>query len=177
MSLLWPGETSARSMITGPASLCLVPASGCYAEGNDVAPTPTGRLDPWEGTRYKPLSFQQLAFSFYHSQVLHHTILTINKTYYTQKQTAIMASTQLHKIKRVHNPKYKPSGPKSYVYLLRKYNFCPTMEGPYYMGSKVRDSKQKWSFSALLRVPWRKVLHLNPRLVLGDPQRLTTLFD
>lgn len=73
-----------------------------------------------------------------------------------------MASTQLQRIKRVHNPNYKPSGPKSYVYLLRKYNFCPTMEGPYYMGSKVQEPKQKWSFLALLRGSWRKVLHLIP---------------
>ncbi|KAA6414078.1 MAG: aspartic endopeptidase [Lasallia pustulata] len=48
-----------------------------------------------------------------------------------------MATTQLQRIERIHNAKYKPSGPKSYVYLLRKYNFCPTMEGPYYIGSKM----------------------------------------
>lgn len=77
-----------------------------------------------------------------------------------------MATTQLQRIERIHNAKYKPSGPKSYVYLLRKYNFCPTMEGPYYIGSKVQDPKQKWTFSALLRVPWRKVLHSTPQRYL-----------
>lgn len=79
-----------------------------------------------------------------------------------------MDSTQLQKIERVHNPKYQPSGPKSYVYLLHKYNFCPTMDGPYFMGNKVQDPKEKLSFLALLRSSWRKVLHLNPTAV-SDP--------
>ncbi|KAF2666098.1 aspartic proteinase precursor [Microthyrium microscopicum] len=34
-----------------------------------------------------------------------------------------------------HNTHYKPSGPKSYVWLLRKYNFTPTLPGPYVRGS------------------------------------------
>lgn len=52
-----------------------------------------------------------------------------------------MASAQLQRIERIHNSEYKRSGPKSYVYLLHKYNFCPTMEGPYFMASKVQDPK------------------------------------
>lgn len=48
-------------------------------------------------------------------------------------------SSALQRIKLVPNPKYKRSGPKSYVYLLRKYNFKPTMDGPYFMSSKVHQ--------------------------------------
>lgn len=36
-----------------------------------------------------------------------------------------------------HNPHYKRSGIKSYVWLLRKYNFSPTLEGPYFCGPHV----------------------------------------
>ncbi|KAL8713917.1 MAG: hypothetical protein Q9220_002063 [cf. Caloplaca sp. 1 TL-2023] len=45
----------------------------------------------------------------------------------------------LTRIERVFNPKYKASGPKSYVYLLNKYKFSPTKPGPYSMGSKVQQ--------------------------------------
>jgi len=37
---------------------------------------------------------------------------------------------KLQKVKLIPNTKYKPSGTKSYVHLLRKYNFNPTQEGP-----------------------------------------------
>ena len=50
-----------------------------------------------------------------------------------------MASRSLHRVKLVHNPKYKRSGPKSYVYLLNKYAFKPTMEGPYFMGGRMHQ--------------------------------------
>ncbi|MCJ1475177.1 hypothetical protein MMC13_003837 [Lambiella insularis] len=49
-----------------------------------------------------------------------------------------MASRQLHRVKLVPNPKYKRSGPKSYVFLLNKYSFTPTLEGPYQRGNKLR---------------------------------------
>ena len=48
--------------------------------------------------------------------------------------SAILTSTmafQPHKINLELNSEYKPSGPKSYVYLLNKYKFSPTLEGPY----------------------------------------------
>jgi len=48
-----------------------------------------------------------------------------------------MASKNLTRINIIHNTKYKPSGPKSYVHLLRKYRFNPTKEGPYAFGSQV----------------------------------------
>ncbi len=41
----------------------------------------------------------------------------------------------LTKVKLIHNPKYQRSGPKSYVYLLKKYNISPTKEGPYFMNN------------------------------------------
>jgi len=53
--------------------------------------------------------------------------------------TAIMAARSLHRVKLVHNPKYKRSGPKSYVHLLNKYAFKPTMEGPYFMGGHMHQ--------------------------------------
>ncbi|KAI1823418.1 eukaryotic aspartyl protease [Xylaria intraflava] len=37
----------------------------------------------------------------------------------------------LTKIRAIHNQNYKRHGTKSYVHLLRKYNFEPTKEGPY----------------------------------------------
>jgi hypothetical protein len=53
-----------------------------------------------------------------------------------------MTSTMKHNLSRVkliHNPKYQHSGLKSYVYLLRKYNFAPTLEGPYFMSNVVEQ--------------------------------------
>ena len=47
-------------------------------------------------------------------------------------------SSNLTKVKLIHNPKYKRSGPKSYVSLLRKYNFAPTRDGPYFVGNKMQ---------------------------------------
>lgn len=38
----------------------------------------------------------------------------------------------LSKIEIIHNQNYMPHGTKSYVHLLRKYNFEPTKEGPYF---------------------------------------------
>jgi hypothetical protein len=48
-----------------------------------------------------------------------------------------MSSLQgLQRIKLVPNPKYKRSGPKSYVYLLQKWGFEPTKPGPYHFMEK-----------------------------------------
>ena len=48
-------------------------------------------------------------------------------------------ATKLQRVKLVHNPHYKRSGPKSYVYLLRKFAFKPTLEGPYFIGGKLHQ--------------------------------------
>ncbi|KAL8829003.1 MAG: hypothetical protein Q9191_002268, partial [Dirinaria sp. TL-2023a] len=48
-------------------------------------------------------------------------------------------ASKLTKIKLVHNPKYQASGPKSYVYLLKKYKFGPTTDGPYFVTNKVHQ--------------------------------------
>ncbi|KAL9589642.1 MAG: hypothetical protein Q9203_001565 [Teloschistes exilis] len=48
-------------------------------------------------------------------------------------------SHNLIRVKRIHNPKYQPSGLKSYVFLLNKYNFAPTKPGPYFQGGKVQQ--------------------------------------
>jgi len=45
----------------------------------------------------------------------------------------------LHKIKIIHNPNYKRSGIKSYVHLLNKYSFKPTLEGPYFRGTRLHS--------------------------------------
>jgi len=43
----------------------------------------------------------------------------------------------LQRVKLIANPKYKRSGPKSYVYLLNKWGFEPTKPGPYFIMNKV----------------------------------------
>lgn len=48
-------------------------------------------------------------------------------------------AANLQKIKITPNPKYKKSGPKSYVWLLKKYGFQPTKEGPYFRGNKIHQ--------------------------------------
>ena len=57
-------------------------------------------------------------------------------------------SSKLGRITLVHNPKYKRSGPKSYVYLLNKYKFKPTTTGPYFMGTKITQ-QGKFGFKKL----------------------------
>ncbi|KZF19580.1 acid protease [Xylona heveae TC161] len=53
--------------------------------------------------------------------------------------TVTSFASNLTKVARVHNPNYKPNGTKSYVYLLNKYKFNPTKEGPYYLGNRVEQ--------------------------------------
>jgi hypothetical protein len=58
-----------------------------------------------------------------------------------------MASLQgLSKIRIVPNKKYKRSGPKSYVYLLQKWGFEPTLPGPYHHIQKTVQSKAHGHF-------------------------------
>ena len=47
-------------------------------------------------------------------------------------------TANLQRIVRVPNPKYKRSGTKSYVYLLNKFAFTPTLDGPYQFGNKLQ---------------------------------------
>ncbi|KAI9750169.1 MAG: hypothetical protein M4579_006580 [Chaenotheca gracillima] len=73
-----------------------------------------------------------------------------------------MASTipaGLKHIKLVRNPHYKRSGTKSYVYLLNKWGFKPTKNGPYTVGTKIQQQGK----------------HGDQRLVGGKARRLTTL--
>jgi hypothetical protein len=52
-----------------------------------------------------------------------------------------MAALQgLQKIRLVPNKKYKRSGPKSYVYLLQKWGFEPTLAGPYFQMQKTTQT-------------------------------------
>ena len=48
-------------------------------------------------------------------------------------------ASKFSKVKLLHNSKYQRSGPKSYVYLLKKYKFSPTTEGPYFMSNKIQQ--------------------------------------
>ncbi|KAF8853059.1 aspartic proteinase precursor [Acephala macrosclerotiorum] len=58
-----------------------------------------------------------------------------------------MSSLQgLQRIKLVHNKKYKRSGPKSYVYLLQKWGFEPTLPGPYFQMQKVTQTGKHGHF-------------------------------
>ena len=54
------------------------------------------------------------------------------------KPNEIMAS-KLQRIKLIHNSNYKRSGSKSYVHLLRKYKFAPTLDGPYQMTNQMHQ--------------------------------------
>lgn len=44
------------------------------------------------------------------------------------------------KIKLIVNPNYQRSGTKSYVHLMRKYRFRPTLDGPYILSSTVHQT-------------------------------------
>jgi hypothetical protein len=57
-----------------------------------------------------------------------------------------MATLQgLHKIKLIPNKNYKRSGTKSYVYLLRKWGFQPTLPGPYTQAQKASGAVARYS--------------------------------
>lgn len=44
------------------------------------------------------------------------------------------------RINLIPNPNYRKSGTKSYLHMMRKYNFHPTKEGPYFLGSVVQQT-------------------------------------
>ncbi|KAI1738040.1 eukaryotic aspartyl protease [Xylaria scruposa] len=54
----------------------------------------------------------------------------------------------LTKVRAIHNQNYKRNGTKSYVHLLRKYNFEPTKAGPYF---RVNRPKQRGLISEKFR--------------------------
>lgn len=45
----------------------------------------------------------------------------------------------LTKVNILKNPNYKANGTKSYVWLLHKYSFNPTLAGPYHRGNKIEQ--------------------------------------
>jgi hypothetical protein len=49
------------------------------------------------------------------------------------------------KIKLIANPRYQKSGTKSYVHLMRKYGFHPTKEGPYQIGTVMRQTGRQYT--------------------------------
>lgn len=51
-----------------------------------------------------------------------------------------MPPSSLQKINLVRNKNYQASGIKSYVFMLRKYGFQPTLEGPFQAGSHLEQS-------------------------------------
>ena len=76
-----------------------------------------------------------------------------------------MVSLQgLSKIRILPNQKYKRSGPKSYVYLLQKWGFEPTLPGPYHHIQKTVQSKAQNRFRR-----WRGKAHTQRVLAKKDP--------
>ena len=62
----------------------------------------------------------------------------LNSLFSRRKSTSpvkMAPHAHLHRIKIIHNPKYQPSGLKSYVSLLKKYRFTTTLDGPYVVGN------------------------------------------
>ncbi|KAL1310706.1 hypothetical protein AAFC00_000964 [Neodothiora populina] len=51
-----------------------------------------------------------------------------------------MVSQKLTRVKLIHNPNYVRNGTKSYVSLLKKYNFAPTLNGPYFCQNVVHQT-------------------------------------
>ena len=63
------------------------------------------------------------------------------------------------KIKLIANPRYQKSGTKSYVYLMRKYGFHPTKEGPYQIGTVMQQTGRQYTDKPVGgRVYFRQVL-------------------
>jgi hypothetical protein len=87
-----------------------------------------------------------------------------------------MANVQknLQRIVQVRNPKYVPNGPKSYVYLLRKYKFAPTLDGPYYVKNHVHQ-QGKFGVDKLIGGK----AHVQPKLMKkkGPPHQAPAAHD
>ena len=54
----------------------------------------------------------------------------------TSTSSSVTMAPTLQRVNLIHNEKYQRSGLKSYVSLLRKYNFSPTKDGPYMLIGK-----------------------------------------
>jgi Eukaryotic aspartyl protease len=60
-----------------------------------------------------------------------------------------MDNKSLHRVSVVRNPKYCPSGAKSYVWLMNKWGFEPTMPSPYFQMNKVIQTGQNGASKAI----------------------------
>lgn len=67
-----------------------------------------------------------------------------------------MATQGLQKIRVVPNKNYRRSGTKSYVWLLNKWGFEPTMPGPYFLMDKVSQTGHQ---SLLNRIRGKTQMH------------------
>ncbi|KAJ5898906.1 acid protease [Penicillium taxi] len=64
------------------------------------------------------------------------------------------------KLKIITNPQYQKSGTKSYVHLMRKYGFEPTLAGPYFVGSTLHQIGRSYTDQAVGgRVLRRRKIH------------------
>lgn len=54
-------------------------------------------------------------------------------------QAAFKRELGLSKVKVIHNKNYKRHGTKSYVYLLNRFGFQPTLPGPYHYINKIEQ--------------------------------------
>lgn len=53
-----------------------------------------------------------------------------------QAQAAFKRDLNLTRVRAVRNANYQAHGTKSYVYLLNRFGFAPTLPGPYYQGTR-----------------------------------------
>ncbi|KAJ5777912.1 Aspergillopepsin-1 [Penicillium odoratum] len=53
------------------------------------------------------------------------------------------------KIKIIANPQYQRSGTKSYVHMMRKYNFNPTQPGPYFFSKTMHQTGRQYTDKAV----------------------------
>ncbi|KAL9137497.1 MAG: hypothetical protein Q9175_001297 [Cornicularia normoerica] len=58
-------------------------------------------------------------------------------------------ATKLQRVKLIHNKDYQRSGPKSYVSLLHKYKFTPTLDGPYTVINKAQHQGKHGNHKAV----------------------------
>jgi hypothetical protein len=93
----------------------------------------------WAWEKYKSahffcaaLSYPNQSFSIRHLSTYTHPTISF--------KPPIMNLQGLSKIRVIHNKNYKKSGPKSYVYLLQKWGFEPTLPGPYCHITKVTQT-------------------------------------
>jgi hypothetical protein len=71
------------------------------------------------------------------------------------------------RITLIANPVYKRNGTKSYVHLLRKYGFNPTLEGPYFHASRVAQ-QGKFASPTGHAVGGRARIHKKLQKKVGD---------